>query len=170
MRPLIIGILAFLAWMVLSTWYYTSNIFPDFHPAEETTSAEVIPDTLAEPPETPPLPVVPDDLSLYFDFDKTLVLNTADLNNWLPACLEYLGADAGSCLELVGHTCDIGTVSYNMDLGMSRAEAVQSYLLKNGFSTSCIKVSSKGEAEPKAANTSTENRKLNRRVEVHINH
>ncbi|MEX0982809.1 MAG: OmpA family protein [Bacteroidales bacterium] len=168
MRPIITGIILFLAWMVLSTWYYSTHIFPVLNPGEETTLTESTPGTMGQPAEVPAVPDAPGGITLYFDFDKTVILNAGTVRDWLPKGKEYLGSVADACVQLDGHTCNIGTERYNMDLGRRRAESVQKFLLENGFSSECIELSSKGETQPAIANTSEENRKKNRRVEMYI--
>ena len=168
MRPLFTGIILFLAWLILSTWYYSTHIFPVLNPAEETTLTETVPGTMEQPPEAAVVPEAPGGITLYFDFDKTVILNPGALRTWIPEGKEYLGAVAGACVQLDGHTCDIGTEAYNMNLGRRRTEAVQQFLLGNGFSSECIRLSSKGENTPAVSNTGEENRKKNRRVELYI--
>lgn len=166
MRPLFTGIILFLIWLIIASWYYSTRINPVLNPAEETVISEVAPATSETPPETPATPVAPDAVTLYFDFDKTAILNTEPLTNFIPQSLKYLKANSGACLLVTGHTCDIGAEAYNLKLGTRRAEAVRTYLLSNGFSSECIKTESKGETSPALPNTSEENRKKNRRVEL----
>jgi outer membrane protein OmpA-like peptidoglycan-associated protein len=168
MRPLITGIIIFLVWLIIASWYYSSCTWPALQPVEETAVAEEVSDTTALPAETPAPPDVPDDVTLYFDYNKTAILNPGALNAFIPAAKEFLAAETAACLQLTGHACDIGTEAYNLDLGKRRAAAVNDYLLKNGFTTECIKTGSKGESEPALPNTNETNRKKNRRVELHI--
>jgi outer membrane protein OmpA-like peptidoglycan-associated protein len=56
----------------------------------------------------------------------------------------------------------------NKKLGMDRAKAVQSYLVKKGISKMRIKVVSKGSKSPAVPNTTPRNRNKNRRVEIKI--
>jgi len=170
MRPLITGIIIFLAWLVISSWYYSRYTWPTLQAEEETTETGVAADTAVAPPDA--VPVIPDppgDITLYFDFDKTVILNPADLDAFIPAGREYLSADTTACLQLTGHACNIGTEAYNLDLGKRRARSVNDYLLKNGFTTECVKAVSKGESQPAVPNTSEANRKKNRRVEITFN-
>ncbi len=169
MRPLITGIIIFLVWLIIASWYYSANTWPALQSAEEAAVTETVPDTTAMPLAPPALPDVPDDITLYFNFDKTVILNPADLDAFIPAVKEYLSADTTACLQLTGHACDIGTEAYNLDLGKRRALSVNDYLLKNGFSSECVKAVSKGESQPAVPNTSEANRKKNRRVKITIN-
>jgi outer membrane protein OmpA-like peptidoglycan-associated protein len=68
-----------------------------------------------------------------------------------------------------GHTCDIGDEVTNYRMGMERAKSVQRYILDKGINKSRILgVESKLHYEPLVPNTSEENRKKNRRVEIVI--
>ncbi|MDQ7032934.1 MAG: SUMF1/EgtB/PvdO family nonheme iron enzyme [Desulfonauticus sp.] len=71
-------------------------------------------------------------------------------------------------IHLIGHTCDIGTCDYNLDLSKNRVEAVKDYLLKKGVSACEIFVSYYGETQPRFPNTSERTRRLNREVEVKV--
>jgi outer membrane protein OmpA-like peptidoglycan-associated protein len=63
-----------------------------------------------------------------------------------------------------GHTCNIGSDARNTVLGLERADAVRSYLLKKGFKPENVVATSKGASEPMVPNTSEANRVQNRRV------
>ncbi len=64
----------------------------------------------------------------------------------------------------VGHTDDVGTESYNLQLGLRRAQAVVDYIATNGISPERLRAESKGETEPAVRNDTPVNRALNRRV------
>ena len=65
-----------------------------------------------------------------------------------------------------GHTCDIGSEEGNLKVSKNRANQVMDYFVKKGISGERINVEAKGETQPRYPNTSEENRKKNRRVEV----
>jgi OOP family OmpA-OmpF porin len=170
MRRLFTGIVLFLIWSSLSTWYYANNIFPVNKPEQETVLPETTAvDTVAEsPPEMPVLPDLPKDITLYFEFDKSAILPSSSLASFLTGSMSYLAADENACLHLTGYTCSIGNDTYNMELGLRRAKAVQKYFLEKGYSSECIKLVSKGESNPAADNSTNEGRIKNRRVTVQI--
>lgn len=64
----------------------------------------------------------------------------------------------------VGHTDDVGTESYNLQLGLRRAQAVVDYIAANGIAPTRLRAESRGETEPAVRNDSPTNRALNRRV------
>jgi len=67
-----------------------------------------------------------------------------------------------------GHTDDVGTDAYNLGLSQKRAEAVGNYLRTAGLKPGRLTIKWYGESQPKVANSSAENRALNRRVEFVI--
>jgi outer membrane protein OmpA-like peptidoglycan-associated protein len=69
-------------------------------------------------------------------------------------------------LQVTGHTCDLGTETYNQGLSVRRAEAVKRYLVDSGISAERIITAGKGETQPLVPNNSEEARMLNRRVEL----
>ena len=66
-----------------------------------------------------------------------------------------------------GHTDNVGTEQYNMDLSSRRGESVRCYLTENfKVQDALLKVNGYGEIRPLAENTSPEGRRKNRRVEI----
>lgn len=72
-------------------------------------------------------------------------------------------------LVIDGHTCNIGSDSYNYKLSQRRAASVKRYLASE-FRLPAHKISIRGfgEAKPMASNRTPKGRKLNRRVEFKI--
>lgn len=71
-------------------------------------------------------------------------------------------------VEVVGHTCDIGSEQTNLIVGEKRAQAVATYLETEGVNKERIEVKSDGETNPLYPNTSEANRKKNRRVSIEL--
>jgi outer membrane protein OmpA-like peptidoglycan-associated protein len=67
-----------------------------------------------------------------------------------------------------GHTDDVGTDEYNMNLSQKRAQAVGDRLKAAGVSSSRLIIKWYGESQPKVPNDSDANRALNRRVQFVI--
>ncbi len=66
-----------------------------------------------------------------------------------------------------GHTDNVGTERYNINLSKKRAESVRRYLIKNfHLPADSLRCEGYGEARPIAENTSAEGRSKNRRVEI----
>ena len=70
-------------------------------------------------------------------------------------------------VRIYGFTDSLGSASYNKQLGMERADAVQGYLVQNAnLDSSNITLHSLGENYPVATNSTPEGRQENRRVEI----
>lgn len=67
-----------------------------------------------------------------------------------------------------GHTDDVGDDSQNMELSKNRANEVKKYLEKQGISNTRMTAQGFGETKPKLANTSEQNRAVNRRTDFLI--
>lgn len=68
-------------------------------------------------------------------------------------------------IEIQGHTDNVGSVKYNEELGLLRAESVRRYLnQKHNFPLHRINVISYGETVPVSDNNSRQGRSQNRRV------
>jgi outer membrane protein OmpA-like peptidoglycan-associated protein len=73
-----------------------------------------------------------------------------------------------STVRVVGHTDNVGSATYNLNLSQERALAVARILIQYGVSASRITYSGRGFAEPITSNNSAAGRAMNRRVEVVI--
>jgi outer membrane protein OmpA-like peptidoglycan-associated protein len=71
-------------------------------------------------------------------------------------------------VDIVGHTCDIGSEKRNLRIGEERAQAVAAYLQEKGVAANRIDTRTAGESTPLVPNTSEANRQVNRRVTILI--
>jgi outer membrane protein OmpA-like peptidoglycan-associated protein len=71
-------------------------------------------------------------------------------------------------ISVVGHTCDLGSDEVNYNIGLKRAEEVAAYLANKGIDADRIEATSLGKTKPLMPNTSEENRRVNRRVEIMV--
>lgn len=105
--------------------------------------------------------------NIYFDFDKATFRTESytELNK-----LERMMAENPNLkVEIAGHTDNIGTAAYNMQLSQRRAEAVKDYLVKKGIDPRRITAKGYGKTRPLASNDDEkEGRELNRRVEFRV--
>ncbi|MFV0345735.1 MAG: OmpA family protein [Bacteroidales bacterium] len=108
-------------------------------------------------------PTAPTSSAVLFDLNRATIHSSS--NAQLNTLAEYLKANSGAKIEIDGHACDLGTISYNDGLSKRRAEAVKKYLISKGVSASQIEVKWFGESKPAYPNTSEANRAKNRRVE-----
>jgi len=99
-----------------------------------------------------------------FDFNK------ASLK---PGARERLARVAGILLaypdlhlQIEGHTDNIGSDSYNMQLSDRRAETVRDYLVNQGVPAANVASRGLGKSDPVASNDTAAGRQMNRRVEL----
>jgi len=105
--------------------------------------------------------------NIFFDFDKSDLKNESKTE--LDRALRFLAEYPNIKIQIEGHTDNVGTDEYNLDLSEQRAKAVEAYLINNGFdSKRIIKVLGFGESKPVDTNDTDEGRAYNRRVEFRI--
>jgi OOP family OmpA-OmpF porin len=69
-------------------------------------------------------------------------------------------------VELTGHTDDLGTDQYNLELSQNRARSVGVYLVSKGIAEPRITTRGFGKQQPLTSKVDDEARSINRRVEV----
>lgn len=72
------------------------------------------------------------------------------------------------CIEVKGHTDNVGADDFNMNLSKERAKAVVEYLVKKGMNRKKLSSSYYGKTRPLTSNDTEEGRAMNRRVEFTI--
>jgi outer membrane protein OmpA-like peptidoglycan-associated protein len=99
-----------------------------------------------------------------FDFNQATIRKDAE-----PVLRQVLGlftGDASLAVEIGGHTDNVGTASYNMDLSTRRAQAVKAWLVTHGVAAARLTAKGYGDTVPLVPNDSDANRFKNRRVEL----
>lgn len=86
----------------------------------------------------------------------------------LGALAQNLREYPNSSVQVVGHTDNTGSASYNLALSQRRAQAVAGVLQSSGVGAARVRAIGKGDSEPVATNLTAEGRQQNRRVEVLI--
>ncbi len=84
----------------------------------------------------------------------------------LDKLVSLLKANPDLPIEISGHTDDVGKDADNLLLSQKRAKSVVDYLAQKGVNIMKIKAEGYGKTHPYLPNSSDENRKLNRRIEV----
>lgn len=97
-----------------------------------------------------------------FDYDKDVLKPEGRIE--VDKVLGMLKANPNDTVIIEGHTCDLGSDAYNMDLSQRRANTVRNYSISNGIDPARITTRAYGETRPAVPNTSESNRKLNRRI------
>lgn len=104
--------------------------------------------------------------NIWFDFDQFTLRSESypELNR----LVELLNEQPSIKVEVSGHTDNVGSEAYNIELSKKRAGKVSQYLIQKGISNDRITTTSYGESRPTETNTTKEGRQKNRRVEFTI--
>lgn len=176
MRPLFIGILLFLIWSSLATWYYVCRINhycggPEVSQEVSQQEPQPEPDTASvaeSEAEEELLPSLPETLIIHFAFDRSDFKSSDEITEFLSECISYIEKVPDSMIDVTGYTDAVGTESYNLALGMSRAESIKSYFVRQGVPAERIATLSLGESTPVADNATSQGRAENRRSEITV--
>ncbi len=103
---------------------------------------------------------------VHFEFDKDRL--TPDSRTILDNVANTLKESPGLKFEIAGHTCNLGSASYNLNLSDRRAASVREYLTSKGIPASSITSKGYGFTQPRVPNDTEAHRELNRRVELRI--
>jgi outer membrane protein OmpA-like peptidoglycan-associated protein len=104
--------------------------------------------------------------NLNFEFNKSSL--DKDSKTYLNNVLVLLEKVSSMKMKISGHTDNVGTDEYNMELSKKRSSAVYDYLISNGISKDRLSFEYFGSTKPLVENNSDENRAKNRRVEFEI--
>jgi len=102
--------------------------------------------------------------NLNFGFDKYQI--TDEMVPVLEQAKMILDEDASSQYEISGYTDSTGSEVYNQGLSERRANSVMKWMTDNGVDASRLNAVGYGETNPKYDNSTSEGRKLNRRVDI----
>ena len=98
-----------------------------------------------------------------FEFNSDVFKPGTAFNVWADSVLTYFNNNVDKSLTIIGHTDNLGTIQYNQDLGLRRAQSAKVFFEKARLKTT-ISTSTKGEKAPIAPNTTEIGRQKNRRV------
>jgi outer membrane protein OmpA-like peptidoglycan-associated protein len=104
--------------------------------------------------------------NVFFDFDKYELKTESQAS--LSRLKKFLLENPNVNILITGHTDNVGSSSYNLNLSLQRAKSVQEFLVKSGLHPGRILVEGKGDKEPMLPNSSPENQSLNRRITVKV--
>lgn len=100
-----------------------------------------------------------------FEFGKSTL--TADSRIYLDK-IAALMLSTNVSVTVRGHTDNVGSAEFNMNLSKQRAQAVYNYLISKGVSKDKLSYTYHGMSEPIDTNDTDEGRRNNRRVEFEI--
>ncbi|SHN26979.1 WD40-like Beta Propeller Repeat [Cyclobacterium lianum] len=104
--------------------------------------------------------------NVFFDFDESS-LRPSSVSS-LNRLVKFLEKHPAVSILIAGHTDNVGSDAYNINLSRKRAEEVKKFLIGSGISLDRIATAGKGSSSPIRPNDTEENRAYNRRIEVVI--
>ena len=104
--------------------------------------------------------------NIYFDFDSYELRPESETE--LQKLFELVNRNPGLSVEIAGHTDDLGSDSYNLELSTRRAESVYNYLVRAGVERQSLSFVGYGESQPLVPNEDETSRQFNRRIEFRI--
>ena len=174
------GVVAILALVIGAFWYYSGQdqSFASKTQAETLTNAQVT--NVLKTSTTPVVePIVPNQVlpassyksdsthtDIYFEVGRKGLTDDAKAILATQADLAKNDPDLGILVQ--GYTDQQGSASYNMKLGMKRAETVKAELMNAGVAEHQIKVVSLGKDGSLCLDSSDVCRNMNRRVHLEI--
>ncbi|MEM8887352.1 MAG: OmpA family protein, partial [Bacteroidota bacterium] len=99
---------------------------------------------------------------IYFKTASSQLSSDAKKN--LNRFIQSFDPSTSAYIEVVGHTDNIGTETYNEALALRRAESVRDYFLGKGLDADKILIKTFGESQPLVSNREEKGRMQNRRV------
>lgn len=106
-------------------------------------------------------------LHIEFTNDNTIA-NTEIMDEYIPLLNLYLKKTPEKEVTITGHTDNNGYYQNNLVKGLTQANTIKDYLIRNGITTTKISTNSKGESEPIATKYTEEGKAKNRRIEIKI--
>lgn len=104
--------------------------------------------------------------NIFFDVDKYDLKEKSVTE--LQKILRFLKEDPSLKVEISGHTDNVGSEAYNVQLSGKRAQSVYNYLVENGIDARRLSIKGYGASRPIADNGSEEGRQQNRRIEFKL--
>ena len=104
---------------------------------------------------------------VHFETDEHILREKADIQ-MIQHIAAFMKSHPSTLLLIEGHTDERASASYNMALGIRRANHIRQLLVKNGVDLNRIYTISRGKEQPVALGHSTADWKQNRRGEFKI--
>lgn len=104
--------------------------------------------------------------NIFFDLNK-FDLKEKSVTE-LDKIIRFLTDNPSIRIEISGHTDNIGTAAYNVQLSLKRAQSVGNYLTAHGIDAGRLTQKGYGAEKPLAPNDTEANRQVNRRIEFRL--
>ena len=104
--------------------------------------------------------------NIFFETDKYDLKSKSRIE--LDKLYDLLRENPQISIEISGHTDNVGSEEYNMELSKNRAKAVFDYLVQKGIDPSRLSYKGYGETMPVDTNENAEGRQNNRRTEFKV--
>ncbi|MEL6133794.1 MAG: OmpA family protein, partial [Bacteroidota bacterium] len=104
--------------------------------------------------------------NIFFEFNEATLKETSRTE--LEFLATYMQQNPQMRIEIQGHTDNVGSPAYNLDLSQQRAESVRDFLIELGVVGVRIDAVGYGETRPVSGNITEEDRAQNRRTEFKI--
>ncbi len=105
--------------------------------------------------------------TVHFETDEHVIKDKTEISGLIQLAA-YLKKNPNISLVIEGHCDERASASYNVALGMRRANFVRSFLVKNGVDLNRIYTVSRGKEQPKSLAHNADAWKVNRRSEFRI--
>jgi outer membrane protein OmpA-like peptidoglycan-associated protein len=173
MKILLIGLLAFSSWSVLSAYIYVCKIKGLCYETstiqiDTVTHVDMIAEGNAQKPPEVKQTMVPENLIIYFAFDKSEFSSDPNADKFFEKSNVYLDQNPQASLNITGYADAVGSDEYNKALGYRRAQRMKQYFESKGMAESKIKTGSRGEKDPADDNNTSAGRANNRRTIIAI--
>ncbi len=104
--------------------------------------------------------------NIFFETDKYDLKENSKIE--LNKLVRLLNTNPDLKIEIGGHTDNVGSHEYNINLSENRAKTVNQYLVENGIEQSRLLFKGYGETNPVDTNETPEGRAINRRTEFKV--
>lgn len=104
--------------------------------------------------------------NLFFELNSAVLMSQS--SQTIDKLYSFMKENSNVRIRIVGHTDNTGSINFNNNLSLNRANSVRDALIEKGIGSERIIVEGKGSAEPVDTNDTEEGRSRNRRVEFEI--
>jgi OOP family OmpA-OmpF porin len=150
--------------VILDTAYAGADVFVDGTLARVAESAASVQSRFGAALAAQPPPPV--SFTVYFVFDTDEL--TAESRAQLDRIKAVLATRPAPEIVVIGHTDRVGSVQYNDELSLKRAQTVRGALIQAGIEPGGIEVAGRGEREPAVSTADEVDEERNRRVEITV--